>query len=133
MIPLNFLCVEVFDTIFVFFHNLFNHRKITKRIVPVLLNKKFSTENRDIPLLCTSFLPYRKLVRHEKNSPTKNFGTMRQQFFHRKIVIPLTFFCVVFFESSIVFSNTEILPCEKFQYCEAKKFQLKLVTCLSYV
>ena len=67
------LSIKVFDT-----RNFVKHRRSPLRSFSVLWDNSFSIENRDIPLLSIKFFDTRIF------SPTKFFGTLRQQIFYRK-------------------------------------------------
>ena len=68
------LCLKLFDT-----RNLSKHRSLS-----ALRDEKISTENHDFPPSYPKFFRYRKFCETKKGSPSKFFGTVRQQSFYRK-------------------------------------------------
>ena len=79
--PHPFLCMKSFDA-----KIFFKHRRVPLRSFSILWDKKFSIENRDIPLLCLKFL-IPQSSETLKGFPTKVFGTVRQKKFRRRILI----------------------------------------------
>ena len=65
---------------------LVTHWRVPLRNFSALWDKKLLTKNRDTPPspLIHKFFRYQKFCETQKGSPTKIFGTVRQQIFHRK-------------------------------------------------
>ena len=63
-----------------FFHtrNFLKHKKVPLRNFSVLWNRKFSTQNRDIPLLWLKFFNTRKKWNSQR-FPYESFGTVRHE------------------------------------------------------
>ena len=64
------------------------HRSVRLRNVSVLWNNPNSTENWDFPSFILTIFRYRKLFETPKGSTTKNFGTVRQKTFVKKLCNP---------------------------------------------
>ena len=66
---------------------LVRHWRVPLRSFSVLWDKKFSIENRDIPLLGIKFFDTRNFLKHRR-VPRRNFSALWDENFSRKIVIP---------------------------------------------
>ena len=62
------------------------------------------------PLLIHKFLRYRKFSETQKVSPTKFFGTMRQQIFDGKSWYPPSLLSLILFDTSIFLKHRRVLP-----------------------
>ena len=116
------LSLTFFDT-----RNFLKHRRVPLRNVSVLWDK-FLTENRDtlsfpLPSLIHKILILRYQIFSEaqKVSPTKFFGTVRQQIFDGKSWCPLFLLSLTFFDARNFLKHRRV-PLRNFSALWDKKF-----------
>ena len=101
-------------------------RRVPRRSFSALYDKKFSTENRDIPHLVHIFLPY-PFFSESRGSPLRNFLSVSDKKNHQKRDAPISpAMQEIFYYQN--FSKHRRIPLRVFRHCVTKKWTKKCDT-----